>query len=439
MPDWVAGFDPAGQSANVGGTPDRELELSIERLAFGGDAIAHHEGRVVFVPLAAPGDRIRATVTERHAERLHAALREVLAPGAARVTPQCPAFGACGGCQWQHVAPPAQRAAKHTIVAEQLARLGGIRDADVRPVRAPAAAWAYRARITLVAEGRRLGFRRARSRRLVEIPDCAIADPTLSAHLEAARAWATSLRSGPTRVTLAAAPGGVVLSAVLSTRPTPVDEAATERLLAARASLRGAVLTGGGARRVLGDPTLRVAVEADLALEVPADAFTQVHPAANLLLVATVLEFAAATPATRALDLYCGAGNFALPLARRGARVVGVEQAPVAIAAARDNAARFGFPATFYCEAAAPALARLAAEPIDLVVLDPPRAGAADVATVLARCRPPRVVYVSCDPATLARDARTLVAAGYRLDRVQPIDLFPQTYHIETVAEFVLT
>jgi 23S rRNA (uracil1939-C5)-methyltransferase len=152
-----------------------------------------------------------------------------------------------------------------------------------------------------------------------------------------------------------------------------------------------------------------------------------------------VLELGESRAGMRALDLFCGAGNFSLPLARRGVEVTGIERARVAVDAARANAARLGFDAVFVCDAVAPALARLAPAPLDTVVLDPPRAGAAEITGQLAARRSGRLLYVSCDPATLARDARALVRGGYRLGRVQPVDLFPQTYHVETVAEFVLT
>ena len=419
---------------------DRPLDLAIERLTYGPDALAHHEGRVVFVPFAAPGDRVRARVVERRRGFLRAEMTDVMQAGPARVEPHCPFFGRCGGCQWQHVAPAAQRAAKAALVAEQLGRLGGLRDVDVRPARAATDAWSYRSRITLVAEGRRLGFHRARSHALVEIDACAIADPVLVGHLAVARAWAAAIRGAPLRVTLACAPGGVVLAATLRAAPGEVDVVATERLLADTASVRGAVLTGGATRLVVGDPCVRVPVEPDLVLEVPADAFTQVHPAANLLVVATLLELGGFRAGDRALDLYCGAGNFTLPLARRAVDVVGVERSPVAVAAARANAARLGLGgARFTCDTVAAALARLPAAPLDAVVLDPPRTGAPDAVGALATRRAARVLYVSCDPATLARDARTLVAGGYRIGRVQPLDVFPQTYHVETVAEFVLT
>jgi 23S rRNA (uracil1939-C5)-methyltransferase len=153
-----------------------------------------------------------------------------------------------------------------------------------------------------------------------------------------------------------------------------------------------------------------------------------------------VLELGEFRAGERVLDLYCGAGNFSLPLARRGVEVTGVERSPVAVAAACANADRLGLSTVrFTRDAVAAALGQLPPAALDAVVLDPPRGGAADVAEALAARRATRILYVSCDPATLARDARTLVAQGYRLRRVQPLDVFPQTYHIETVAEFVLT
>jgi 23S rRNA (uracil1939-C5)-methyltransferase len=165
-----------------------------------------------------------------------------------------------------------------------------------------------------------------------------------------------------------------------------------------------------------------------------------VNPAANRLLVATVVAFASPARGARVLDLYCGAGNLTFPLARRGATVEGVERDAVAVDAARANAARLRAAGTTFRRAAvADALAGRAAGTIDTVVLDPPRAGAADAVAPLAALRPPRIVYVSCDPATLARDVGVLAARGYRVARVQPIDVFPQTYHVESVAELRLT
>lgn len=415
------------------------MRLDVERLTFGFDALAHVEGRVVFVPYAAPGDVVEAEPTERRRDWLRVRVERVVAPGPARVLPGCPAFPACGGCQWQHVAPDAQRAAKREVVVEQLRRVAGLTDVDVLRTLAARDAFGYRARVSLVAEGRRLGYHRARSHALVEVDACPIADPVVSAHLGTARAWAAALRVPLRRVTVSAAPGGVVLVAATDGPAGDRDVATTEEFLVRRPAVRGAVLRGGGTRRVVGDPAVRVEVEPDLALEIPADAFTQVNPAGNRLLVATVLGFGGFGPNERVLDLYCGAGNFTLPLARRGVRVHGVERDAVAVAAAEANAARLGLAgARFTCAPVARALAT-ATDAWDAIVLDPPRAGAADVLGALAGLRAPRVLYVSCDPATLARDLRTLAAHGYRVARAQPVDLFPQTFHVEIVADLRLT
>ena len=416
--------------------------LTVERLTYGFDALAHRDRQVVFVPYAAPGDRVTAETVEQRSGFTRARVVEVLEPGPARVFPGCRYFPTCGGCQWQHVAPPAQRDAKAAIVAEQLARTAGVRDAEVLPTLTAGGDWHYRARLTLVVEGRRAGYHRARSHRLLEIEDCPIADPALSAHLGAARRWIGALRVPLRRVSLAVAPGGVVLAAVTNTPPGARDADATEALLARSPTVRGAVLaeaTGRG-RLVVGDPRLRVTLEPGLDLEVPADVFTQVNPAANRLLVAAVVALGAFAPGERVLDLYSGAGNFALPVARRGARVRGIDRNPVAAAAGRDNAARLGLgDVTFETAAVAEALGRMAPATADAVILDPPRAGAADAIGALAALRARRIAYVSCDPATFARDVQRLAAHGYRVARVQPIDLFPQTFHVESVTLLLLT
>ena len=414
--------------------------LDVERLTFGFDALAHRGRQVVFVPYGAPGDRVRAEVVERHAGYLRARIVAVEAPGPARTLPGCGYFPTCGGCQWQHVAPAAQRDARRAIVAEQLARLAGLREVEVLPTLPSPADWHYRARITLAVEGRRAGLHGARSHTLVEIADCPLADPTVSAHLGTARAWVAALRVPLRRVTVSAAHGGVVLTGTASARPGPADLAASEALLARVAGVRGTVVAGAGMRLVAGDPNVRVVLEPGLDLEVPADVFTQVNPGANRVLIEAVLALGSFSAGERALDLYCGAGNLSLPLARRGVTVHGVERSAVAVAAALVNAARLRLPAaTFQTGDVMRVLGDLAPGSLDAVVLDPPRAGAAPAMPALVALRPPRIVYVSCDPATLARDVGALVAAGYRLARVQPVDVFPQTYHVESVAELRLT
>jgi len=417
---------------------DTVMDLAVERLTFGPDALARREGQIVFVPLAAPGDDVRARITKRERGYLRAELLDVVRAGPDRIAPPCPAFGRCGGCQWQHVALPAQRRAKEAIVAEQLARLGGLRDVDVRPIVAAPDGFAHRARVTLVAEGRRLGYQRARSHVLEEVAGCPIARPAVERHFDVARRLVERLRTAPTRVTIAEAPGGVVLVVALAAAPSPPDVAAAETLLAAHATVRGAVLAHGTDRVIVGDATVRVELEPGLAIEAPADVFAQVNPAANRLLVETVLRLGDFAAGAAVLDLYCGAGNFALPLARRGVRVHGVERDPLAVDAAGANAARLGLDARFTAATVADALAR-ERDPVDGVVLDPPRAGAADAIDALVARGPRRIVYVSCDPATLARDLARLARHGHAVRVVQPVDVFPQTFHVETVTLIELT
>jgi 23S rRNA (uracil1939-C5)-methyltransferase len=418
--------------------PDR-FSVDVERLTYGPDALAHHERCVVFVPFAAPGDRAEVEVDERRRGYVRARVTRLLASGPDRVPPFCPVFERCGGCQWQHVAPEAQRAAKRAVVAEQLARLGGLRTVDVRPTVA-ASDRAYRSRVTLAIHERRLGYHRARSHALVEVDACPIAAEPVSAAIPLAAAWVASDAPPLTSLTIAAAPRGVVLVGEMAEPPSAEMCARAEAWRAARPEMQGLVLRAPRTRLVLGDPLVQVPLEADLHLDVPADAFAQVNPALNPSLVATVCAEAGGGPGMQALDLYCGAGNFALPLARRGARVLAIDTAPLAIDAGRANAARIGAAgARFVCDDVVGALARAPRGRLDVAVLDPPRHGAAAALRPLARHRPARIVYVSCDPATLARDARTLGAGGYRLVAAQPFDCFPHTHHVETVATFQLT
>ena len=414
----------------------RTHPLSIERLTFGPDALARLDGRIVFVAGAAPGDRVLAELTRVHRGVLRARVAQVVTPGPSRVEPRCPWIDRCGGCPWQHIAAAAQQEAKRAVVAEQIARLGGLRDVAVAPTLAAPDPWRYRSRITLATAGRRLGYHGRGSHRLVAIDDCLIAEPILVTHLPVARQWLAELRTVPRRVTLAVGHRGVVIHGHGGPAPSDDDDQTSARLLARSPTVQGVILSGGGQRHVVGDPMLHVPLEAGCELVVPADAFTQVHPAANRLVVRTVLELSALAAGDRALDLYCGAGNFALPLARRGVSVTGIERSAIATAAASANARRLGVSFAVVTGDVATVLATLPRAPLDCVVLDPPRGGAADAVPMLAAHRPSRIVYVSCDPATFARDARHLVALGWRLGRVQPIDVFPHTHHVEIVAEF---
>jgi 23S rRNA (uracil1939-C5)-methyltransferase len=429
-------------------TDDREptqeagtVVLRIASLAHGPDAVARHEGRVVFVPGAAPGDTVRVRLIEERGSYARAEVLERRAAGPAYREPPCPWVAACGGCPWQQIAYPVQLESKARNVHEALARIAGVTTARELPILHAPSEWEYRHRIRLhVDEAGRLGYVRPRSREIVEIGACVVADPALSSIVPALRRALPSLGIRIEAIELVTnGRGGVVLLANAGGAAREDDEAAMARLMREIPSVAGMRLSGRGWQRMAGD--LRITVSGpddEVALTQRAGSFTQVNPAANRLLVRTVVAMAA--PATRVLDLFCGAGNLSLPLARAGAQVHGIDRDAAAVADAAASATAAGLRRTrFEATPAERFLRQQGTGGADLVILDPPRTGARAVATQLGRLRARRILYVSCDPATLARDARILVGGGYRVARVQPIDLFPQTEHVETVLEAVLT
>lgn len=416
-------------------------------LAHGPDAVGRHEGRVVFVPQTAPGDRVRVRIVEEHGNWARAVVVHRCAPGAAFREPPCPWFATCGGCSWQQVTYAAQRDAKERNVHESLRRIAGVVAATPLPILAAPDEWGYRHRIRLhVGPDRALGYQRPRSHEIVAIEHCLIAEPALSALLPAVRALVADLATSIEAVELATnGRGAVVLRASTRGRLRASDAAVVQAWLAANREavatppVAGVTIRDRARVRHFGDVRVAVVQSADLSPVVVArGGFTQVNRAANELLVRTVVAWT--PPGRRLLDLHCGAGNLSLPLARVAASVVGVDADAGSIADAAANAAAAGLTnARFEASVADRFLRRRGLGGAEVVVLDPPRSGDAAVAAQLARLGPDRVLYVSCDPTTLARDARTLVEGGYRVERVQPIDLFPQTEHVETVLEAVLT
>ncbi len=410
-------------------------------LAHGPEALGRHAGRVIFVPGAAPGDRVRIRVVEEHDNWARAELVHVCTPGPTHREPPCPWIASCGGCPWQHVDYATQLAAKQRNVEETLRRIGGVTALRPLPILASPSEWAYRHRIRLHrGPDGALGYRRARSHDVVAIEHCLIAEPELSAALPAVRALLAELETHWDEVELATnGRAAVAIEIGTSGRFRADDRTRIERWLAATPGVAGVGVRGRNWSEAVGDTRLVVAAGDDAP---PATqrlgSFTQVSPAANRLLVQTVVDW---TPAgARVLDLFCGAGNLGRALARVATAVVAVDRDAGGIADGAASAAAAGLAnIRFEASAADRFLRRHGLGDADLVVLDPPRIGAASVVAELARVRPARILYVSCEPSTLARDVRTLTRAGYVVDRVQPLDMFPQTEHVETVLECVLT
>ncbi|HET9552477.1 MAG TPA: TRAM domain-containing protein [Anaeromyxobacteraceae bacterium] len=428
-------------------------ELRIDDLAPGGEGVGQSRGRAVFVPFTAPGDRVVAEVPAGEGAA-HGELVELLEAGPARVAPPCTHFGPagdrCGGCEWLHAAGAVQLEAKARTLREALRRIGRIEldDATWRPPLASPEALRYRSRAKLHLDrgAGRLVFFRRRSHEPVPVERCHLLVPGLEA-LRAAL--------GPAIVAAGLAPREVAIEwsalegrgAAFLRLPAagPRERGRAEALLAAVPSLGGLVLQAeGGAPLLVGDPVLRhERLPGDPSggrCRSRPDVFQQANRPANALLVRAALDLLA-PDGEEVLELFCGAGNFTGPLAARAKGVAAVEQQGPALDLARADLAggnvRFFAGdalklALAFAREAGPAARRFGA-----VLLDPPREGARGIGPALRALGVRRAVYVSCDPATLARDLRGCVEAGFRVEAVQAIDLFPQTHHVEGVVLLV--
>lgn len=368
-----------------------EITLTCDRMVHGGDGFGRHQGQAVFVAGAIAGERVRARVVARRRGYLRAAVVAVEEAVEARTAPPCGAFPACGGCQWQHIAYPDQLRFKRQVVVDQLRRIGHLPDAEavVRPTVASPVAWGYRnnCRFHRVADG--WGFRSGGGERVVPIEGCGLAMAPIAA-------WLASMQGRPGPPQVAVRYLGGELSTSLAPRPLVAEVA--------------------GAR-----------------LRVSPGSFFQVNTPLLPTLVEQVVGRIAPVGGERVVDAYGGVGLFGRLLAERAASVVVVETGPAAVADARVNLAALA--GAEVVEGRAEQVVGGLSGRIDAAVIDPPRAGCAPaLLDALAVRRVSRLVYVSCDPATLARDAARLTALGYRLQELQPIDLFPQTFHVETVS-----
>jgi 23S rRNA (uracil1939-C5)-methyltransferase len=396
-------------------------------MAFGGEAIARHEGKAIFVPLAMPGDEAEIEIVEDRGRFARGRLVELIRPAPERVIPRCKHFGVCGGCHWQHVDYAQQLTYKTQIVGEQLQRIGGLRDPLVHPTIGPDEPWHYRnhTQFHLTRDGR-LGYMALRSHDVIPIEECHILEPPVE------QLW-RELDVELPDLDEVALRAGVHTGEQMVVFQLKSDEAPQAEIdLPVNAV---AALADGSEHVLSGDPYFHERLNGHV-YQVSATSFFQVNTRMAERLVTLVVETSQFTVSTRVLDAYCGVGTFALALAPHVARVVGIEYAPDAVRDARVNAQAFANVEMLEgtVEAVLPGLR----EQFDVVVLDPPREGCAPaVSNAIVARGIPRVVYVSCDPSTLARDVKRLSAAGYQFVDAQPLDMFPQTFHIETVATLV--
>ena len=369
-------------------SPGATLQLTIDDIAFGGEGVGRVDDFVVFVPFVAPGEVVEAECTEVKKRFARARLTRVLQASPERVAPACPYFGDCGGCQYQHLAYPAQLRIKHKQISDLFQRIGGFDGALIDPVTPCPQPYGYRNRIMIRSQwdkfkqGLNIGFIRADNRLVVDIQECKIAEPALNAQIQQVRL-----------------------------HPPPK----------------------GGLKVVL-----RIAAEG---WEVPRDSFFQTNFFLLPRLVEAVRERLRDGGTRFLMDAYCGVGFFSVELAGSVERFAGVEVDGAAVKAARQNALARGlsngeFVAGRAEELLPRMLARFEAGAATLL-LDPPRTGCPpEMLQVLAESPPAQILYVSCHPATLARDLNVLCSQGvFELSRIIPLDMFPQTQHLECVAD----
>jgi 23S rRNA (uracil1939-C5)-methyltransferase len=433
--------------------PGAAIETAeIESLDHEGRGVAHLGGKAVFVDGALPGESVRIRRTRRQRRYDEAVAVEVLRAAPERVTPRCRHFGICGGCALQHLDHASQLEAKGRIVSEALERIGGVLPLRwLPPLAGPA--WSYRRRARLGCKfvdkkGKALvGFRERGSPLLADLEVCEVLAPPVGALVAALAALIGGLDIRRCVAQIEVAVGDDTTALVLRVLDDPGEEdLARLRAFEARHGV-ALYLQRGGLDTVaaLTPPATPLHYRLDglpAGIEFSPTDFIQVNGELNRLMVALAMELLDPRPADRALDLFCGLGNFSLPLARRAAAVTGVEGDAALVARARANAARNGIGnADFHAAdlAAAAQPGAWARARYDLVLLDPPRAGARDILPVAAASRPRRIVYVSCHPGSFARDAGILAGElGYRLAAAGIMDMFPHTSHVETIALFEL-
>ena len=441
------------------------ISLTIDRLELKGSSGLDAAGRRWVVRGAAVGE----SVTAWPARKGKAKLIDITAPAPGAVTPQCPVFGICGGCQLQRMSLPDQRTEKAALVARSVGALEGV---AVHPIQGAPQGYGYRNKLELsfgprqfVPEadkddpashkpGSFLGFHpRGWFSRIVPITGCALASAAMNevialvAAADLSPPWSSQSHTGVWRHVVVREGDGVLVSLVTSSSADPAQVRALGQALGALEAVVGVVWVvtdrlsdvaeGDLAEVLCGRPWLNVAV-GDLSLQLPHDGFFQVNNAGAQILFATIAQALQPTGSGTLLDLYCGVGAIGLSLAGRFARLIGVELNPASVACAQDNAARCGIPSEWHAGKVEDILPQLALSGPRWIVVDPPRVGLHPAAArFLAQQSAEALVYVACNPGSLGRDRALLEAGGWRMEALWSVDLFPQTPHVEAVARFV--
>lgn len=423
----------------------------IDRLSHEGRGITHQDGKVVFVDGALPGETVEAKHSYVSRKYNEARVLAVKQASPERVEPFCPKFGICGGCSLQHMAPEAQIQFKQDVLAEQFRHFGGLSpDEWLPPLTAATRGYRRRARLGVRYVVKReevlVGFREKRTHYLTDISGCPVLDPRIGEQITALRALFSGMAIRDQIPQMEVACGDDEVALVLRHMvPLPAEDLAAvlDYVKARDMHLYLQPAGNDSVHRVWpeqGEDRLHYRLDdfdATLAFH-PMD-FTQVNAGINQRMVSLALELLDPQPTDRVLDLFCGLGNFTLPLARKAAHVVGVEGAEAMVHRGYENARANGLDnVEFHAQDLTQDFSGQpwAKAGFDRILIDPPRSGALEVVKYLPRFGAKRVVYVSCNPATLARDAGELARAGYRLRKAGVMDMFTHTAHVESIAVF---
>ncbi|MGG8085423.1 23S rRNA (uracil(1939)-C(5))-methyltransferase RlmD [Klebsiella aerogenes] len=402
-----------------------------------GQGVARHQGKALFVPGLLPQEQAEVVLVEDKKQYARAQVKRRLNDSPQRVAPRCPHFGVCGGCQQQHVSIELQQQSKRAALSRLMKR-------DVDDIIA-AEPWGYRrrARLSLNYQPKtqqlQMGFRKANSSEIINVVQCPVLVPQLEALLPAVRECLTSLQSQRQlgHVELVQADNGPLMVLRHTAALTAADKEKLERFSQTHGLSLYLAPQSEILEHIRGDEPWYTSDGLRLVFS-PRD-FIQVNDGVNQKMVRTALDWLDIQPQDRVLDLFCGMGNFTLPLAKAAASVVGVEGVPALVAKGRENAALNGLQnLTFFHENLEEDVTRQAwaKHGFDKILLDPARAGAPGVMAHIIKLAPRRVVYVSCNPATLARDSEALLQAGYCIQRLAMLDMFPHTGHLESIVLF---
>lgn len=432
------------------------LSISLENLAYGGDAVGHHQGQAVFVPYGVPGDELKVKITEPHQTYSRGEVYEIMKPSDRRVKPDCRHFGICGSCQWQMMDYQYQLEQKTNITREIFKRLGKIETREIA-VLPTAGQWHYRNKaqypVQASKNGNGMGYYRLKSHDLVDIQECPLLEDSITQafgkvkeiiNKSGLKGSAPAGHSGNLRhLIFRYSKIEEALSLVLVTRYQPDLHKIAQRILAGVPNMksvwqnvnsaRGNVILGKKWNHLGGVEYLSERI-GDITYRLSPGSFLQSNLRASEIVYQKIKESLQLSPGDEVADLYSGMGSIALQLAGQAKRVVAIEEFAPAVDDARSNAAVNNISnCEFLCGRAEDQLIKI--KSADALVLDPPRQGAAPgVIEAIARLSPSRIAYLSCNPSTLARDAALLIGKGYKLQKLFLADMFPQTYHIENLA-----